>query len=268
MSVCACNALLLLLDYKKLTISLVISVVGLAYGSTIQDWKLVRLSLRNESISLLVCIVIGIIIAAICGVTKLAETWPTSEMASRGTLQNFLVALPVAFFSGLGVAVSLLDEQTASLVGVAISASLLPPAGKYINEDRGLPRQRVLRTHDTDTASMFTILAAVNAGIIWIYYAYVQAGRLADPADDVPGADEKWGDRGLLSLFLTLANIILIWIASMFMFRMKEVLPIEKKVFWSDLGVARKIYQRRALLEVVEVDNEPAEKKEEEGEEQ
>jgi len=50
------------------------------------------------------------------------------------------VALPIAFFSGLGVAVSLLDDQTSSLVGVAISASLLPPA--------------------------------VNASILWIAYAF------------------------------------------------------------------------------------------------
>ena len=192
-------------------------MVGLAYGSTINDWKLVRLSLRNECISLVFCIVIGIVIGAICGKTYLAEDWPTDEMKSRASLQNFWVALPVAFFSGLGVAVSLLDDQTASLVGVAISASLLPPA--------------------------------VNAGIVWIYWAYIELEILPDPTT----SDEKLGDRGLLSLFLTLANILLIWIASMFMFRMKEVLPIEKKVFWEDLGVARKIYRKRALLEVVDV---------------
>jgi hypothetical protein len=51
-----------------------------------------------------------------------------------------------------------------------------------------------------------------------------------------------------MSLFVTLSNIVLIALSSMFMFRMKEVLPIEKKVFWTDLGTARKIYQRRALI--------------------
>ena len=198
-------------------------VVGLAYGTTINDWKLVRLSLRNECISLVFCIIMGVIVAAITGATDLArDNWPTSEMAARTSLQSLLVALPVAFFSGLGVAVSLLDSQTSSLVGVAISASLLPPA--------------------------------VNAGIVWIYYAYVTRGILEDPTNAIGSTakDEKWGERGLLSLFLTIANIILIWIASMFMFRMKEVLPIEKKVFWEDLGVARKIYQKRAILEVEE----------------
>lgn len=67
-------------------------------------------------------------LASFMGHTNLTDDRPTSEMSSRGSLQNFLVALPIAFFSGLGVAVSLLDDQTSSLVGVAISASLLPPA--------------------------------------------------------------------------------------------------------------------------------------------
>lgn len=39
----------------------------------------------------------------------------------------------------------------------------------------------------------------------------------------------------------------------MMMFRVKETLPIDKKVFWDDLKVTRRIYQRRALLQVVEV---------------
>jgi len=39
---------------------------------------------------------------------------------------------PIAFFSGLGVALSVVDDSTSSLVGVAISASLLPPAGEII----------------------------------------------------------------------------------------------------------------------------------------
>lgn len=91
---------------------------------------------------------------------------------------------------------------------------------------------------------------SVNAGIVWVYYAYVKKGRIEAP----PNGIDTVADQGLLSLFLTFANIFLIWVSSMLMFRLKEVLPIEKKVFWSDLGVARKIYRKRALLQVVEVD--------------
>lgn len=41
-----------------------------------------------------------------------------------GLWYGMIVAIP----SGMGVALSLLDQNTGGLVGVAISASLLPPA--------------------------------------------------------------------------------------------------------------------------------------------
>ena len=147
----------------------------------------------------------GIIIAAITGPTPLKDTWPTPEMENRGTMSNFLVGLPIAFFSGLGVAVSLLDDQAASLVGVAISASLLPPA--------------------------------VNAGILWVAQAFTHDNDIA------------YYQYGLVSLGLTVANIVLIWMSAALMFKMKEVLPIKKQVFWDDLGIARKIFQRKALMQ-------------------
>jgi len=228
-----------------------------AYGTSIRDSKLVKKSLKTECISLVVCIFIGFFLGVVTGSTKLADDWPTQEMVSRGTTQNFLIAIPVAFFSGLGVAVSMLDDQTSSLVGVAISASLLPPA--------------------------------VNAGILWIACLFAES-NVIDPsciedtmseviqeasATDEAGRalrigffgalfgthehqffDECDEDRhvgqyfraGAVSLFLTLANIILIWISGMLMFRMKEVLPIKKTVFWEDLGIARKVYRHRAVL--------------------
>lgn len=232
-------------------------VIGLAYGSTIRDFKLVRKSLYVEVISIGSCILIGAVVGLITGPTKLSEEWPTQQMKDRGSMTNFLVALPIAFFSGLGVAVSLLDDQTSSLVGVAISASLLPPA--------------------------------VNAGILWVAYLFAENDIIpvdnfnsVNDNDDSPTRHE-YRKMGFLSLELTLANVGLIWISSMLMFRLKEVLPIKKKVrsfcwddyslcrllclksaffthrtsrhvqiFWEDLGVARKIYQRKAYLENVD----------------
>ena len=233
-------------------------VIGLAYGSTIRDWTLVQKSVKVEVISLLFCIIMGMLIAAIAGPTDISDNWPTEEMLGRGTKQNFLIALPVAFFSGLGVAVSVLDDQAASLVGVAISASLLPPA--------------------------------VNAGILWVAYFFAEADVIGSVCVDyqqnitnrTEGSDlfsdgftdlvssidceelfnqfgsnrqvvETYYRTGLISLMVTVANIILIWISSMFMFRMKEVLPIKKKVFWDDLSIARKVYQSHAVIRVDQV---------------
>jgi hypothetical protein len=58
---------------------------------------------------------------------------------------------------------------------------------------------------------------------------------------------------GSISLMVTVANIILIWISSMLMFRMKEVLPIKKNIFWDDLSIARKVYQKRALVRIDQI---------------
>ncbi|KAG7336834.1 protein of unknown function DUF389 containing protein [Nitzschia inconspicua] len=170
-------------------------VVGIAYANTIHDYKML-----------------------------LTEDWPTPEMYNRGSPTSFWVGFPVAFFSGLGVAVSLLDDQTNSLVGVAISASLLPPA--------------------------------VNAGMLWVsFWAY-------DPTRHV--YEQGW-DRhdfqvmGLYSLGITLVNVALIIVSSMLMFRLKERLPIQKSVFWTDLGVARKIYRNLAIIPKVHEGPSPTE---------
>jgi uncharacterized hydrophobic protein (TIGR00271 family) len=194
-------------------------VVGMAYGATIKDWQLWRTAFKTEGLSLLFCIVIGAIIGCCSGPTALAKTWPTEEMLVRGNWQNFCVALPIAFFSGLGVAVGLLDDQTSSLVGVAISASLLPPA--------------------------------VNAGLLWVafwfqhqdwlgvapplepellaVYGHIHAEFTDDLLDNYESEEDETYDRtdfrngGIISLALTVANIILVMLSSMLMFRMKEV---------------------------------------------
>lgn len=53
-------------------------VVGLAYGSTIRDWKLVRKSLKVEIISLFFCIIMGMLLASVTGPTALSDSWPTA----------------------------------------------------------------------------------------------------------------------------------------------------------------------------------------------
>jgi len=54
--------------------------------------------------------------------------WPTDEMLGRGKPRSIAVGALVAIPSGAGVALSILAGNAGSLVGVAISASLLPPA--------------------------------------------------------------------------------------------------------------------------------------------
>ena len=105
---------------------------------------------------------------------EVASTWPTSEMLSRSTLRNLYFGIPIAFFSGLGVAVSLLDDQTSSLVGVAISASLLPPA--------------------------------VNAGLLLINAFVYEREHFTDPEY----TRDFFYKGGAISFGLTLVNIVLV----------------------------------------------------------
>jgi hypothetical protein len=66
----------------------------------------------------------GVIVGSVYGLDQFGRRVAhLGIMATRATWLNFMVGLPIAFFSGLSVAVSLLDDQTSSLVGVAISAS-------------------------------------------------------------------------------------------------------------------------------------------------
>lgn len=55
------------------------------------------------------------------------SAWPTEEMSSRGGRNTLLTGIIIGIFSGGGVALSAVSDNAASLVGVAISASLLPP---------------------------------------------------------------------------------------------------------------------------------------------
>ena len=61
--------------------------------------------------------------------------------------------------------------------------------------------------------------------------------------------EDPYHYMGVLSLLLTVANVIMVAAGAAGMFRLKEVLPVKKKVFWDDLKVARRIYTGRATDE-------------------
>ena len=96
----------------------------------------------------------------------------------------FLLLVLIASASGIGVALSVLGDYVATVVGVAISASLLPPA--------------------------------VNTGIFLSFAIF----------------DEGWEDHlhsAGVSLLLTIENIILIYLTSLGMFYIKDVLPVQHR---------------------------------------
>lgn len=136
-------------------------------------------------------------------------------MKTRGLTYGLLVGLAIAVPSGMGVALSILGDNTSSLVGVAISASLLPPA--------------------------------VNCGLAFAYAAFgFQSDRGAvddDTGDFVTSA--AYVDMGGISLALTIVNIGAIFISGSIMFRLKDVTPAKHKIaFWQVEGAALKVYRK------------------------
>lgn len=83
----------------------------------------------NELIGIIITILVGFVFGLIvCIVDYGFEDGLTNEMLSRCEMHSFYVGVCIAIASGAAVAISILGENIGSLVGVAISASLLPPA--------------------------------------------------------------------------------------------------------------------------------------------
>ena len=64
----------------------------MAYGMIIWDVPLIKRSMKNELLSILLCIVLGMIVGGFCAWTDMAKAWPTKEMLGRGS--------PMTFYAG------------------------------------------------------------------------------------------------------------------------------------------------------------------------
>lgn len=189
--------------------------LGATLGFSLRKKTLVSLGLRNEAISLLICLLVGLIIAAIAVPANgfAVREWPSSEMVSRGSATGLVLGMFIAIPSGMGVALSTLGRNSGGLTGVAISLSLLPPA--------------------------------VNAGMCWMTALLYRTGA----ATRNQGDDTDYAFVGAISLCLTLLNIVCIFIGGCIMFALKEVTPIKNKnTFWSrDVKIARRPYRKERL---------------------
>ena len=158
---------------------------------------LARLGLKNEIWSLFICVLVGFVwaflliaLSYICngeGALIGYPEWPTAEMQSRGEEQSLASGTVIAFASGVGVALSVVGDFTSAIIGVAISASLLPPA--------------------------------VNCGMLWAYAICVAM----DPNLGWGHSPAELATMGALSITLTILNIILVFLASLMMFIAKDV---------------------------------------------
>uniref|UniRef100_A0A7S1VPU1 DUF389 domain-containing protein n=1 Tax=Sexangularia sp. CB-2014 TaxID=1486929 RepID=A0A7S1VPU1_9EUKA len=180
-------------------------ILAITFGLAVKDWKLIKqgviTELKDLALLLLLGYIMGFIFVAAGG--ESAYNWPTYEMSSRGEVIGLGTGFAIALASGFGVALSVLAGNLSSLVGVAISASLLPPA--------------------------------VNTGLLFAHATYLYA-----VLDDGVGAEKMIG-LGAISFLLTVMNVACIVISSLAMYKLKQVAPMKGGMsFWKhDIPGAR-----------------------------
>jgi uncharacterized hydrophobic protein (TIGR00271 family) len=183
-------------------------ILAVTFGAVVHDWKLFKQGLITEAIGLSVCVITGFFAAFIFIPYASVLNWPTNEMESRGFPSALLFGLAIAIPSGLGVALSVLGNNTASLVGVAISAALLPPA--------------------------------VNTGML---FSYAMVGDAWHVRDSGTVDRVRFLQLGGYSFALTILNIVCIYIFAFVMYKVKEISPIRGRTqFWNHLRVARRYH--------------------------
>jgi len=147
-------------------------------------------------------------------------------MVGRGEWRSLWVGVLIAVPSGAGVALSVLGGNAGSLVGVAISASLLPPA---VNCGIFWAASIVMALSTRDT--MFFD----NSTQIEDFTNFTVDGYTPRYDNDNMPLESFY--LGLISLFLTLVNILCIILTGVLILRVKEVtsekIPQKFAHFWT-----------------------------------
>ncbi|CAL8100726.1 unnamed protein product [Orchesella dallaii] len=213
-------------------------IMAFTFGAMIRDYSLMKTGVLAEMFGLFLCLLVGFVFGVfveakpIDGPWKDLERWPTSEMYGRSQLRSLVVGAGIAIPSGAGVALSILAGNAGSLVGVAISASLLPPC---VNAVRKRLEQRLKNPLDVSCDD------------------HLHSGDPSDPAVDhwrnhkelyCANSLKEFAIMGTVSISLTFLNIVLIFFTGMLVLKIKEVAPYTSRNsferFWKhDLKYAR-----------------------------
>lgn len=233
-------------------------ILGGTFGTVMHNKSLRNLGIKNELIGLLICLISGLLFGFVSGSVDIkganwgsTDSWPTDEMKSRGVPRGLWVGVFIALPSGIGVALSVLGGNSGSLIGVAISASLLPPA---VN---------------AGMLWAYSIIAAISPPDLDVIYKNVTVGNTSfleetfTPTKSLgckPFINNKYSPvhscdmatealyLGLISLSLTLLNILCIFIMGITFLKIKEVAPQHTTTdstrdFWSqDIQVVKESY--------------------------
>ncbi|XP_034490339.1 uncharacterized protein LOC117793983 [Drosophila innubila] len=200
-------------------------IIAAIFGSVIGDRGLRWIGIKNELIGIAISVVTGFIFGgAIClfGLCRffVLSAGFTEEIVSRCDTHSLAIGLCTALASGAAAAIGVLGGNTGSLVGVAISASLLPPA--------------------------------VNAGLLWAIALCSQLFQVDSQLLQGLSKHQDYSQQLHIELFvcatvsmaLTLVNVVCVWLMGVVVLRIKEVAPAVQRdqEFWRhDVRLAREV---------------------------
>lgn len=199
-------------------------IIAAIFGTVIKDSSLRILGVKNELFGILTAIGVGFLFGLI--VCSLDDSYSiskgmTSEMMSRCQLHSLIVGVFTAIPSGAAAAIGILGGNVGSLVGVAISASLLPPA--------------------------------VNSGLVWslavIYKIFegddTRYNNVVETSHYSKNQAIELAVLGSISMCLTISNVICIYIMGILVLKIKEIAPtmsLNNRDFWKrDIKIARNL---------------------------
>ncbi|KAK8773685.1 hypothetical protein V5799_011784 [Amblyomma americanum] len=214
----------------------------------VRDTALAKLGLKTELIGLFICLLFGFFFGLLNafwgdippyeGTSWSPSRWPNPEMSSRGHWRSLWVGSLVALPSGGGVAMAILGGNSACLVGVAISASLLPP---IINSGIlwSLSLVKVFKSLSQDPIQVNT-----TGGTVMVPPAFIAPRNYIPYYFDEYNMHKECAVLGVISFCLTVINILCIILSGILVLKIKEIAPAKSlqgtKRFWKyDIKVAR-----------------------------
>eukprot|EP00028_Trichosphaerium_sp_Am-I-7-wt_P007716 CAMPEP_0168514182 /NCGR_PEP_ID=MMETSP0405-20121227/3947_1 /TAXON_ID=498012 /ORGANISM="Trichosphaerium sp, Strain Am-I-7 wt" /LENGTH=322 /DNA_ID=CAMNT_0008533239 /DNA_START=77 /DNA_END=1045 /DNA_ORIENTATION=- len=181
-------------------------ITALTFGTVIQSKTMVYKGFRNEFYGLALTFLVGFIFGIVLIFTNVK--WPTYEMTSRGTLSGLWGGIVVAIPSGVGVALAITGPYSGALVGIAISAALLPPV---VNSGMNL---------------------AYGLMAYWLDIDHVSGGQKSRRMA------KEWLMIAMYSFILFLLNWVCIYLAALLFFKIKQIRPDKhraRRMKWRDL---------------------------------
>lgn len=198
-------------------------IVAATFGTVIKDRKLQIFGVVNELYGIAIVTLVGFIGGFIfCLVdSRFGDdgNGMTNEMVSRSLIHSVIIGIFVAIPSGIAVAIGILGDNFGSLAGVAISASLLPPA---VNTGLMFAFSLIYKIFESDKERFATLIKSS-------VYSEHQSVELAV--------------MGAISMCVTLTNVLTIYIMGILFLKIKEVapnVPANVRQFWRhDVKIAR-----------------------------